>query len=243
MPSIIYTHMLSRISSFSGPLAKLFSKTNDVYTFVTQNTILYLDAGQTASYPGTGTTWYDLSVQDNDSTLSNVTYNAGYLLFNGSNSQGSLTSSKYNVSYSGKTIFVSAYLEAHMTNATFRSFLGSSAGSRNFNFYLYRDASGNYQLHYSAGGVGGFSSTIAITPGTWFTAAITHTTGGLGTYYFNGVAAGTDNYTFNQYLAGSTENVGKSDNFWYGRLAVIAVYKTVLSASEILGNHRSTLPY
>jgi hypothetical protein len=233
--------MLSRISSFSGPLAKLFSKTNDVYTFVTQNTILYLDAGQTASYPGTGTTWSDLSVQDNDATLSFVTYSSGYLTFNGSSSGGLLTSSKYNVSYSGKTIFVSAYLEAHMTNATFRSFLGSSAGTRNFNFYLYRDGFGNYQLHYSAGGVGGFSSTIAITPGTWFTAALTHTTGGLGTYYFNGVAAGTENYTFNQYLAGSTENVGKSDNFWYGRLAVIAVYKTVLSASEILGNHRSTL--
>ena len=233
--------MLSRISSFSGPLAKLFSKTNDVYTFVTQNTILYLDAGQTASYPGTGTTWSDLSVQDNDATLSFVTYSSGYLTFNGSSSGGLLTSSKYNVSYSGKTIFVSAYLEAHMTNATFRSFLGSSAGTRNFNFYLYRDGFGNYQLHYSAGGVGGFSSTIAITPGTWFTAALTHTTGGLGTYYFNGVAAGTENYTFNQYLAGSTENVGKSDNFWYGRLTVIAVYKTALSTSEILGNHRSTL--
>jgi len=47
--------MLSRLSSFSGPLAKLFGKTNDVYSFVTQNLILYLDAGLTASYPGTGT--------------------------------------------------------------------------------------------------------------------------------------------------------------------------------------------
>ncbi len=232
--------MLSRISSFSGPLSILFKKSiTDSYSFTTQNLILYLDAGQTASYPGTGTTWSDLSVQDNDATLSFVTYSSGYLTFNGSTSGGLLTSSKYNVSYSGKTIFVSAYLEAHMNNETYRSFLGSSAGSRNFNFYLYRDGSGNYQLHYSAGGVGGYSSTITITPGTWFTAALTHTTGGLGTYYFNGVAAGTENYTFNQYLAGSTENVGKSDNFWYGRLAVIAVYKTALSASEILGNHNS----
>jgi hypothetical protein len=240
MPSIIYTHMLSRISSFSGPLAKLFSKTNDVYTFVTQNTILYLDAGQTASYPGTGTTWYDLSTQVNDSTLSNVTYNAGYLLFNGSNSQGSLTSSKYNVTYSGKTVFVSAYLTADMNNSTFRAFLGSSAGSRNFNFYLNRE-SGNYKLHFSAGGVGGFSNNLTLTPGTWFTAAITQTTGGLVTYYYNGIAVGTDTNSFSQYLAGSTENVGRADNFWDGRLGVVAVYKYALSASEILGNHRSTL--
>ena len=233
--------MLSRLSSFSGPLAKLFGKTNDVYSFVTQNLILYLDAGLTASYPGTGTTWSDLSVQDNDSTLSNVTYSSGYLTFNGINSGGSLTSSKYNVVYSGKTIFVTAYLEAHMSNSTFRSFLGSSAGTRNFNFYLNRDVSGNYLLHLSAGGFGGFSSAIAVTPGTWFTAAVTHTTGGFVTYYFNGVAAGTDTQTFSQYNAGSTENVGKSDNFWYGRLGVVAVYKSALSSSEVLGNHRSTL--
>lgn len=233
--------MLSRVSSFSGPMSILFRKSIDSYSFTTQNLILYLDAGQTASYPGTGTTWSDLSVQDNDATLSFVTYNAGYLTFNGSTSGGLLTSSKYNVVYSGKTVFVTAYLEAHMGNSTFRSFLGSSAGSRNFNFYLHRDVSGNYKLHLSAGGFGGFSSTIVVTPGTWFTAAVTHTTGGLVTYYFNGVAAGTDTQTFSQYNAGSTENVGKSDNFWYGRLAVIAVYKTALSVSEILGNHRSTL--
>ena len=233
--------MLSRISSFSGPLSPLFSKSTDVYTFITQNTILYLDAGQTASYPGTGTTWFDLSVQDNDSTLSNVTYSSGYLIFNGIDSSGSLTSSKYNVVYSGKTIFESAYLEAHMINNTYRSFLGSSTGSRNFNFYLYRDVSGDYQLHFSAGGFGGYSSTISITTGTWFTVAVTHTTGGLVTYYFNGVAVGTDTQTFSQYNAGSTENVGRSDHFWYGRLGVVAVYKTALSSSEILGNHISTL--
>ena len=89
--------MLSRVSSFTGPLSFLFRKPIDEYSFTTQNLILYLDAGQTASYPGTGTTWSDLSVQDNDSTLTGVTYSSGYLLFNGSTSQGTLTSSKYNV--------------------------------------------------------------------------------------------------------------------------------------------------
>jgi hypothetical protein len=223
-------------------MAKLFKKSIDSYYFTTQNTILYLDAGQTASYPGTGTTWSDLSVQDNDATsLYNVTYNAGYMTFNGIDSQGALTSSKYNVTYSGKTVFISAYLAEHMGNNVFRGILGSSAGNRNFNFYLNRDGSGNYRLHFSSGGAGDFSGNIAVTPGTWFTAGFTHTTAGLVTYYFNGVAAGTFTQTFFQYLAGSTEHVGRTDNFWYGRLGVVAVYKAALSASEILGNHRSTL--
>ena len=231
--------MLSRVSSFSGPMAKLFKKSIDSYSFTTQNMILYLDAGQTASYPGTGTTWSDLSVQDNDSTLTSVTYSSGYLVFNGSTSEGSLTSSKYNVTYSGKTVFVSAYLEAHMGNNTFRAFLGASNGSRNFNFYLNRDVSGNYSLHYSQGGVGGFSNFITITPGSWFTVGFTHTTAGVVTYYFNGVSVGGGNYTFFQYMAGSTDHVGRADNYWYGRLRVVAIYKTALSASEILGNHRT----
>ncbi len=233
--------MLSRVSSFTGPLSFLFRKPIDEYSFTTQNLILYLDAGQTASYPGTGTTWSDLSVQDNDSTLTGVTYSSGYLLFNGSTSQGTLTSSKYNVAYSGKTVFVSAYLTSHMSNGTFRAFLGASAGSRNFNFYLNRDISGNYRLHFSSGGVGDFSGNIALTPGTWFTVAVTHTTEGLVTYYFNGAAAGSYTQTFFQYMAGSTDFVGRADNYWDGRLGVVAIYKSALSTSEVLGNHRSTL--
>lgn len=209
--------------------------------FIKTNTILYLDAGLTASYPGTGTTWYDLSVQENNSTLSTVTYNSGgFMLFNGVNSSGSLTSSKYNVVYSGKTVFISAYLTSHMTNDSYRAFEGSSAGSRNFNFYLHRDVSGNYKLHFSAGGFGGYSSNLtSFVPGTWFTAAVTQATDGSTTYYYNGSSSGTDTKTFSQYLSGSTENVGKADNFWNGGLGVVSIYKTTLSSSEILQNHNS----
>ena len=210
---------------------------------VTSGLVLHLDAANPKSYPGTGTTWYDLSVQANHATsLYNVTYNSGsggYLIFNGIDSQGALNSSKYNVTYSGKTVFISAYLEAHMGNNVFRGLLGASSGNRNFNFYLNRDLSGNYSLHYSQGGVGGFSNFITITPGTWFTAGFTHTTAGVVTYYFNGVAVGGGNYTFFQYLAGSTDHIGRADNYWYGRLGVVTIYKTALTSSEILQNHNS----
>jgi len=211
-------------------------------TFITNNTILYLDAGSTYSYPGSGSVWYDLSVQDNDATLTNTTYNNinGYFTFNGtSNSKGALISSKYNVVYSGKTVFVTVYLSSNMVNATYRAILGSSAGSRNFNFYMHRDSGGNYKLHYSAGGQGGFSSNLtSFTPGTWFTAAVTHTTGGLVSYYFNGQPVGTETNAFSQYLS-STENVGGADNFWDGRIGLASVYKVALSSSEILQNHNS----
>jgi hypothetical protein len=211
-------------------------------TFITNNTILYLDAGSASSYPGSGSVWYDLSVQDNDATLTNTTYNSingGYFTFNGVvNSKGALTSSKYNVVYSGKTVFVTAYLSSNMINNTYRAILGSSAGVRNFNFYLYRNISGNYQLHYSANSVGGLSDTLtSFTPGTWFTAAVTQTTGGLMSYYFNGQLVGTGTASFFQYLPGGTEGIGGADNFWDGRIGLASVYKVALSSSEILQNH------
>ncbi len=221
-----------------------YNTNREIYdTFITNNTILYLDAGSTSSYPGSGSVWYDLSAQDNDATMTDITYssvNGGYFTFNGtSNSKGALTSSKYNVVYSGKTVFVTAYLSADMINNTFRSILGSSAGSRNFNFYIHRDISGNYKLHYSTGGQGGFSSNLTFTTGNWFTAAVTQTTGGLVSYYFNGQPAGTDTNAFSQYLSGSTEGVGGADNFWDGRIGLASIYKVALSSSEILQNHNS----
>jgi len=211
-------------------------------TFITNNTILYLDAGSASSYPGSGSVWNDLSVEDNDATMSNTTYssvNGGYFTFNGTiNSKGLLTSAKYNVTYSGKTVFVTAYLSGNMINNTYRAILGSSGDVRNFNFYLYRNISGNYQLHYSANSVGGLSDTLtSFTPGTWFTAAVTHTTGNLVSYYFNGQPVGTGTAAFSQYLSGGTEGIGGADNFWDGRIGLASVYKVALSSSEILQNH------
>jgi hypothetical protein len=51
--------------------------------------VLHLDAGNTASYPGTGTNWYDLSGNGSHVTLTSTIYNAasgGSIAFNGTSS-------------------------------------------------------------------------------------------------------------------------------------------------------------
>jgi hypothetical protein len=52
---------------------------------VTSGMILHLDASNPSSYPGSGTTWTDLSGAGNNGTIqSGVTYNSGgYFSFNG----------------------------------------------------------------------------------------------------------------------------------------------------------------
>jgi hypothetical protein len=118
--------------------------------------------------------------------------------------------------------------------------LGSSADNRNFNLYMYSPAANRYQLHYSSGNTGTISSDISYTPGNWFTAAITHTQAGSVSHYLNGALVDTQTgITFNQYLSPSTEHIGRADNYWLGPLSVIAVYKSALTAAEILANHNA----
>jgi hypothetical protein len=53
---------------------------------VTDGLVLCLDAGNNKSYPGTGTTWTDLSGNGNNGTMSSVNYNSnnnGNLIFDG----------------------------------------------------------------------------------------------------------------------------------------------------------------
>jgi len=54
---------------------------------VTDGLVLLLDVGNPKSYPGSGTTWYDLSGNGNDGTITNATFSTaggGSMTFNGS---------------------------------------------------------------------------------------------------------------------------------------------------------------
>jgi hypothetical protein len=183
-----------------------------------------------------------LSPNANNATgLTGTTYsslNGGYLSFNGTTGSGSLVASKYNTTYTGKTVFVAGKLTS-IDSGSFRAFLGASAGSRNFNFYMYNPSGSTYQLHYSAGGFGGFSGNLSYTPGNWFTAAVTQATDGTTIYYLNGQQVTQNTVSFSQFLSGSTEHVGRADNFWNGPLSVVCVYKTALTAAQILANHNA----
>ena len=211
--------------------------------------LLYLDPGSSASYSGSGTTWTDLSGNNNTATLvgSPTFTSAGagsYFTFNGAGTQYATTvASKYNQPYTGKTVIVAIRPSASAwTNGVdqYRGIFGTITGSRNFNTYIHQNSSNNLRIHYRAGGVGGFSDNISLPSNAWTIIAVTHTTGGLVTYYVNGVAAGTNTgQTFVQYMSSSAEIVGRTDNSWFGDIGVTAVYGNALSASEILQSYNT----
>ena len=85
------------MSGFGGGVASLSMKSAaGGGGIVTNNLVLHLDAGNSSSYSGSGTTWTDLSGQGNNGTINGSTYNSeigGYFDFDGSNDYVSLGTS------------------------------------------------------------------------------------------------------------------------------------------------------
>jgi glycogen synthase len=74
----------------------------------------------------------------------------------------------------------------------------------------------------------------------WFVIAVTHTTGGLVSYYLNGVPVGTNTgVTFAQYASNNGEFIAIGDNYWYGDINTCAVYGRALSRDEIQQNYNA----
>jgi len=213
-------------------------------SFNSNGALLYLDAGNTSSYSGSGTTWTDLSTNTNNATLagSPAFTSAGansYFSFNGSGTQYAGTpTAKYNQTYTGKTVFIVARLTA-ITTGTFRCMFGTAAGTRNFNTYIYSPSAGVYQIHFSVAGYGGFSNNLPLVLNQWFVVAVTQDATGAVTYYFNGQPVGTGSGTLNQWVSNGNENVAYGDNYWYGDIPVCAVYGRALTGDQIQQDYNS----
>jgi hypothetical protein len=219
-------------------------------SFNSNGALLYLDAGQTASYSGSGTTWTDLSTYQNDATLtgSPTFTNAGtgsYFSFNGTNQFAPVTTSDMNVSFTGKTtMFSIRTVNANTGNAIYRNLFGGDTNARNFNTYMYHVSGTTWQIQFSTGPfpwVGPISSSFTVTDNEWIVVAVTQTTSGVLTYYVNGQQIGTPvtGVTFSQFINSGIEAVARADNYWRGDMGVCAVYGRALSADEIKQNYNA----
>ena len=204
--------------------------------------LLYVDPSIAGSY-SSGTIVSDLSPNLNNGTLSSVSYvntatTPKKFTFNGTaGSNISFATSKFNTTYTGKTIIVAAKLSSSFGTNYHRVLFGSTGGNRNFNFYIYQNGT-NYLLHFSAGGTGGYSSALPITTDQWYVFAVTHDATNTVSYYLNGNLVGTNTgISFSQYLSNTNENIGLSDTNWLGDIGTTMIYKRGLTAAEIMQNY------
>jgi hypothetical protein len=81
---------LRSINNLKSPFEDIFSNTGSLNgpTYVKDGLLFYLDAGDSDSYPGSGTTWTDMISGNNNATIVDATYSSddgGVIRYDGTN--------------------------------------------------------------------------------------------------------------------------------------------------------------
>ena len=215
--------------------------TNYNPSIVTDGLVLCLDAANTKSYSGSGTTWTDLTGKGNDGTLINgVSYvpntNRGYFDFDGTNDRVDF-STYVQPAYTSSTSFTwFIWIYPFETNNN-DVIMGNRniSGSNVWTKLTPKRFEWNYPDHMNEDGSG-----TNVTTNQWQNICITKN-GSSFTYYKNGSSAETmtstqsKNYT-NPFYLGGDPTYGENPQC---RISMVAVYDIALTAAEVLQNYNA----
>ena len=211
---------------------------------VTSGLVLYLDAGSSSSYPGSGTAWTDLSGSGANGTLVNgPTYNSssgGYIALDGTNDRvdcgtGLAQAASWTISAAFR-----------ITGGTDdRVIMARSNGSPTYtqNYVLVFHATNKVGVSSSVDNYKRILGSTTIANNTWCVATGTYeaSTKTL-TIYVNATAEGSTTITANPSAAGTQYvhlgcvNGLEPGFFLNGQIAQALIYNRVLSGSEISTN-------
>lgn len=218
---------------------------------VTSGLVLLLDAANPASYPGTGTTWADLSTSGNIGTFIGATSysssDGGTILFNGNSSSNDYVSVANNASLNLTTAgSISIWIKPNtltqlgLTNLISRTINGDTNGQ---SYYIYWSG-GNITGIIQNGGVYKSISTPIPTSLGWNNYVFTWGNGYLNLYK-NGVSVSTPVVSsISAQILTTTVNIGGyvfggaggNANTFNGKIPIVSIYNRWLTPAEVLTN-------
>lgn len=217
-------------------------------SIVTDGLALYLDAANAKSYPGTGTTWFDLS-GNNKNAIKNGTQSPDYPQFNNNyfTFTDGVTSganySRFDVSSIPSFSSLSAFAWYRTSNTT-----ASKTIIRMNNSDFELSVNGSSTVFATAGtnwndiSVSKGNQTNA-TDGNWHQIGLTFTGATLKGYFDSSEFAQSIRSTSTTTASGILR-IGTRDDFsaqhYVGDIALIAVYSRVLTPDEIKQNYAAT---
>jgi hypothetical protein len=217
-------------------------------SIITNGLVLCLDAANSKSYPGSGTTWTDLSGTGNTGTLENGptfdSANGGSIAFDGSDDYASIAHSDSLSLPTALTLSIWFYSGTAPGNI---AYLKGRTDADNYNPYL--TFSGLYGWTGPNGRAFYTPSAGFIQNNTWYNLVVSHTSGNTPNVYRNGVLS--TSYTFTEgdgtrALGTNTNQVGINADIprgtiesFNGRVASIQLYNRALSATEITQNYNA----
>jgi hypothetical protein len=208
---------------------------------VTDGLVVALDAADRNSYSGSGTTWNDVSGNNNSGSLLNGT---SFSATNGGN-----------IVFDGVDDYVTVTEIGQLTRFSIESWFRPTAYPGNYaaviaSVYPGTNATVNFKIGYEAGTgmVGGtyignwfYTPSVPTTLNTWQQIIFTYDGSGLA-IYSNGVSGGSNAFTGTPNSGGGGIRIGRRwdipDSF-VGNIAITRIYNRALSASEILQNYNA----
>ena len=216
--------------------------------FVSDGLALYLDAGNTASYPGSGTTWTDLSGNGRTGTLTNMDGTN----FNSANG-GSLT-------FNGSDEFVQCAGSSIVTEeATFIVWMYRGVFADQYDGILFSRGANTTGIHFQNGGLLAYTwndasdtynwgSNLTIPTNEWAMCAVSVRSSAATAYLCkaSGITNSTNTVTHTIPTTLDDIKVGKDDanesRYYLGSIAQALIYNRALSATEIQQNFNFSKP-
>ena len=212
---------------------------------VTSGLVLALDAAERLSYPRTGTTWRDLSGNNNTGTLTNgPTFNAGNMgtiVFDGTNDYTDFSDFSL-----GNQFTFCCWIKTSSTSFSqliARGNTGDTAGvylAINLSTGLLA-AGGNNGSGWNSNSI----STITINDNRWhYVVGVYNQTSNNCTGYVDGILGSSISLTFdsNSYTPKNTK-IGKNQiglsQYYNGNIALSQIYNRALTAAEVLQNYNA----
>lgn len=213
---------------------------------VTDGLILHLDAQNPSSYPGSGTDWYDLTINASTASLENTTfftseYNQDWFNFNGLNSLAKIPN---NVIFDNQSITVETWVKTANLNQNGFFF---EKGQVNSQYSLFQGGS-SLIWRQNIGGLTDLSVNSSVLSGTtaWNQVVGTYSSGNR-KLYINGVLvasdsqAGTINTDAGGISIGAYGGYNGGNSYWYtGSIAVVRIYNKQLTDAEVVQNYNIT---
>jgi hypothetical protein len=211
--------------------------------------VLDLDAGISASYPGSGTTWTDLTSRGNNGTLVlGPTYssaNGGSIVFDGTNDYvNTVTATSLGINSASTSFTISVWFK---TTGTLEYYLFDNYnGNANIDISLRIDG-GTFEVYMAATGlISSVQFGSGYNNGAWHNFTLTWNGSNTINAYADGINIGSNTTT----ITGSFESnaafrigfrpVGGVNTFYFpGHISQVSVYNRALRAAEILQNYNA----
>jgi hypothetical protein len=210
---------------------------------VTDGLVMCLDASDRNSYPGSGTTWYDVAGNNNGTLTNGPTFNStngGSIVFDGADDYISDTITGLPTGASARTVNIWVKITGTPSSNPYFGLCGYGAQSTANTFDLgYIDATGKVFLDVY--GAGGIQNTSSLSKNIWYmiTGIYTGTTLQL---YINGILENSNTYVIN--TSNSAFKLGVIT--WgypaplIGNISNAQIYNKALSSTEVLQNYNAT---